>query len=254
MIQGGEMDLAGKVAIVTGAGRGLGWAIAQRLAQDGAKLVIADIYWPSAQEKAAAVRQMKREALPVKTDVSLWADVQGMAGQAMDKFGRIDILVNNAGILGPYSLVEEYPEELWDRVIAVHLKGTFLCCKAVLPVMKRQGTGSIVNIASVAGKEGNPRMAPYSAAKGAIITLTKTLGKELAATKIRVNCVSPALLETDMAKAMEPEQRAILTSKIPMGRLGRPEEVAAVVKFLVSDEASFVTGQCYDISGGRSVY
>ena len=120
--------------------------------------------------------------------------------------------------------------------------------------MKKQGSGSIVNIASVAGKEGNPSMAPYSASKGGIITLTKTLGKELAASGIRVNAVSPALLETDMARSMTPEQRTFLTSKIPMGRLGRPEEVAAVVKFLVSGEASFVTGQCYDISGGRSVY
>jgi len=248
------MDLLENVAIVTGAGRGLGWAIAQRLAQDGAKLVIADIGWPSAREKAAAVRQMKREALPVRTDVSLWTDVQGMVKQVMEKFGRIDILVNNAGILGPYALVEDYPEEDWDRVIAVHLKGTFLCCKAVLPIMKKQGGGCIVNIASVAGKEGNAQMAPYSASKGGIITLTKTLGKELATHNIRVNCVSPALLETDMAKAMAPEQRALLTSKIPMGRLGKPEEVAAVVKFLVSDESSFVTGQCYDISGGRSVY
>jgi len=139
-------------------------------------------------------------------------------------------------------------------VIAVNLKGTFLCCKAVLPIMKRQGSGSIVNIASVAGKEGNVQMAPYSASKSGIITLTKTLGKELATSNIRVNCVSPALLETDMAKAMTPEQRALLASKIPMGRLGMPEEVAAVVKFLVSDESSIVTGQCYDISGGRSVY
>jgi 3-oxoacyl-[acyl-carrier protein] reductase len=125
---------------------------------------------------------------------------------------------------------------------------------ALSAIMKKQGSGSIVNIASVAGKEGNPNMAPYSVSKGGIITLTKTLGKELAATRIRINAVSPALLETDMAKNMSPEQRAFLTSKIPMGRLGRPEEVAAVVKFLASDEASFVTGQCYDISGGRSVY
>ena len=248
------MDLSGKVAIVTGAGRGLGWAIAQRLAQDGAKVVIAEIDWMSAQEKATAIREMKREALPVKTDVSQWADVQAMVKQIMDKFGRIDILVNNAGILGPYFLAEEYPEEMWDQVIAVNLKGTFLCCKAVLPIMKKQGNGSIINIASVAGKEGNAQMAPYSASKGGIITLTKTLGKELATFHIRVSCVSPALLETDMAKAMTPEQRALLTSKIPMGRLGKPEEVAAVVKFLASDESSFVTGQCYDISGGRSVY
>ncbi len=247
-------DLSGKVAIVTGAGRGLGWTIAQRLARDGAKVVIAEIDRASAEEKASAIQQMTQEALPVKTDASRWADVQEMVRRAVEKFGRIDILVNNAGILGPYFLVDEYPEEVWDRVIGVNLKGTFLCCKAVLPIMKKQGNGSIINIASVAGKEGNAQMAPYSASKGGIITLTKTLGKELATSNIRVNCVSPALLETDMAKAMTPEQRALLTSKIPMGRLGRPEEVAAVVKFLASDESSFVTGQCYDISGGRSVF
>jgi 3-oxoacyl-[acyl-carrier protein] reductase len=197
---------------------------------------------------------MGQEAMAIKVDVSKAKEVAHMVEQVLEKFGRIDILVNNAGILGPYFPVEEYPEELWDQVIAVNLKGTFLCCKAVIPIMKKRGKGSIVNIASVAGKEGNANMAPYSASKGAIITLTKTLGKELATSQIRVNAVSPALLETEMTQSMTPEQRALLTSKIPMGRLGKPEEVAAVVKFLVSDEASFVTGQCYDISGGRSVY
>ncbi|MGE5253410.1 MAG: SDR family NAD(P)-dependent oxidoreductase [Planctomycetaceae bacterium] len=248
------MDLQGKAAVVTGAGQGLGWAIAERLARDGARMVIADVHWPNAQEKAGVLREKKGESLAVRVDVSQWPEVQRMVKEAVDSFGRIDILVNNAGVLGPYSPVENYPEDEWDRVIAVNLKGTFLCCKAVLPVMKKQGSGSIVNIASVAGKDGNPSMAPYSASKGGIITLTKTLGKELAASGIRVNAVSPALLETDMTRSMTPEQRTVLTSKIPMGRLGRPEEVAAVVKFLVSDEASFVTGQCYDISGGRSVY
>jgi NAD(P)-dependent dehydrogenase (short-subunit alcohol dehydrogenase family) len=248
------MDLQGKAAVVTGASQGLGWAIAERLARDGARVVIADIDWPQAQEKAGVIRKRKGESLAVRVDVSQWSEVQRMAREAVDSFGRIDILVNNAGVLGPYSPVDDYPEDEWDRVIAVNLKGTFLCCKAVLPVMKKQGSGSIVNIASVAGKEGNPSMAPYSASKGGIITLTKTLGKELAASGIRVNAVSPALLETDMTRSMAPEQRTVLTSKIPMGRLGRPEEVAAVVKFLVSGEASFVTGQCYDISGGRSVY
>jgi 3-oxoacyl-[acyl-carrier protein] reductase len=248
------VDLSGKVAIVTGAGRGLGWAIAERLVREGARLVIAEIDWPSAEEKARAIVRAQGEVLPVRTDVSRWDEVREMVRQVMVKFGRIDILVNNAGILGPYFLVEDYPEEIWDEVIAVNLKGTFLCCKAVLPVMRKQGSGSIINIASVAGKEGNARMAPYSASKGAIITLTKTLGKELADSGVRVNCVSPALLETDMAKAMTPEQRALLTTKIPMGRLGKPEEVAAVIKFLASDESSFVTGQCYDVSGGRSVY
>ncbi len=248
------MDLTEKVAIVTGAGKGLGWAIAERLARDGAKAVIAEIDWASAQEKAAVLQQRKGESLAVQVDVRRWPEVQRMVTETMERFGRIDILVNNAGILGPELTVAEYPEDQWDDVIAVNLKGTFLCCKAVLSVMKKQGSGSIVNIASVAGKEGNPDMAPYSASKAGLISLTKTLGKELAATRIRVNAVSPALLETDMAKNMSPEQRAFLTSKIPMGRLGNPAEVAAVVKFLVSDEASFVTGQCYDVSGGRSVY
>ena len=248
------MDLLGKVAIVTGAGRGLGWAIAERLAREGASIVIADIDGVSAQAKTEAIRQMKREALPVQVDVARWSDVARMVRQTMSQFKRIDILVNNAGILGPYFPVMDYPEEDWDRVIAVHLKGTFLCCKAVLPIMKSQGSGKVVNLASVAGKEGNANMAPYSAAKAGIMSLTKTLGKEMAPYNVRVNCVSPALIETDMAKDMTPEQRALLTSKIPLGRLGRPKEVAAVVKFLISDEASFVTGQCYDISGGRSVY
>jgi len=251
---GEEMDLLGKVAIVTGAGRGLGWAIAQRLAQDGANLIIAEIDGQSAEEKAAVIRQMERQALPVQMDVSRWTEVESMVKQVMSKFNRIDILVNNAGILGPYFPVMEYPEEIWDQVIAVNLKGTFLCSKAVLPFMKKQGSGNIVSMASVAGKEGNASMAPYSASKGAIIALTKTLAKEMAPYNVRVNCVSPTLIETDMVKGMAPEQRALLTSKIPMGRLGKPEEVAAVVRFLVSDEASFVTGQCYDISGGRSVY
>jgi NAD(P)-dependent dehydrogenase (short-subunit alcohol dehydrogenase family) len=248
------MDLLGKVAIVTGAGKGLGWAIAQRLARDGANLVIAEIDWPSAQEKAAEIRQMKREVLPVQMDVSRWADVEGMVKQVLAKFNRIDILVNNAGILGPSSPLVEYPEEDWDRVIAVNLRGTFLCCKAVLPIMVAQKKGRIVNLGSTAGKEGNANMAAYSATKAAIINLTKTLGKEMAPHNVFVNCVSPSLIETDMAKNMTPELRSLLISKVPLARLGKPEEVAAVVKFLVSEEASFVTGQCYDISGGRSVY
>ena len=248
------MDLRGKVAVVTGAGKGLGWAIAQRLAQDGANLIVADIEAKSAEEKSGVIRQMKRDSLAVQMDVSRWADVEKMVKQVMVQFNRIDILVNNAGIMGPYYPVMEYPEEIWDRVIAVHLKGTFLCCKGVLPIMKAQGSGQVVNLASVAGKEGNANMSPYAAAKAGIIGLTKTLGKEMAPYNVRVNCVSPALIETDMTKEMVPEQRDLLTSKIPLGRLGKPEEVAAVVRFLVSDEASFVTGQCYDISGGRSVY
>ncbi len=248
------MDLLGKVAIVTGAGKGLGWAIAKRLAHDGASLVVVEIDRQLGEEKADAILQTGRESFFVYADVSRWPDVERMVKETMNRFGQVDILVNNAGILGPYFPVTEYPEEIWDQVIAVHLKGTFLCCKGVLPSMMARKSGKIVNMASVAGKEGNANMAPYAAAKAGIIGLTKTLGKETAPFNIQVNCVSPALIETDMAREMTPEQRSLLASKIPMGRLGRPEEVAAVVKFLVSDEASFVTGQCYDISGGRSVY
>ena len=248
------MDLEGRVAIVTGAGRGLGWAIAQRLARDGAAIVIAEIDGSLGEAKASAIREMGREALSIPTDVTRWSDVESMVQQTVAAFRRIDILVNNAGILGPYATVMEYPEEIWDQVIAINLKGTFLCSKAVLPVMREQGSGSVVNMASVAGKEGNAQMAPYSASKGAIIALTKTMAREMAPHNVRVNCVSPALIETEMARRMTPEQRALLTSKIPLGRLGKPEEVAEVVRFLVSEGASFVTGQCYDISGGRSVY
>jgi NAD(P)-dependent dehydrogenase (short-subunit alcohol dehydrogenase family) len=248
------MDLLGKTAIVTGAGRGLGWTIAERLAKEAANLVITDIDGKSAKEKADLIQQMNREALAIEMDVSQWQDVEGMVEKVLVRFHRIDILVNNAGILGPYFPVMEYPEEEWDRVVAVNLKGTFLCCKAVLPVMKAQSYGKVVSLASVAGKDGNANMSAYAATKAAIICLTKTLGKEMAPYNVHVNCVAPALIETDMAQAMMPEQRALLTSKIPLGRLGKPEEVAAVVKFLVSDETSFVTGQCYDISGGRSVY
>jgi 2-dehydro-3-deoxy-L-rhamnonate dehydrogenase (NAD+) len=249
-----KMDLIGKVAIVTGAGKGLGWAIAQRLARDGAKIIIAEIDAKSAKEKEAAIQQMKGEALAVPVDVRQWSDVQKMVQKTLDRFQRIDILINNAGILGSEHWVAEYPEEEWDQIIAVNVKGTFLCSKAVIPVMKNQKEGNIVNLASVAGKEGNARMSAYSTSKGAIISFTKSLAKEVAKENIRVNCISPALIETDMALGMPPEQRQFLISKIPIGRLGRPEEVAAVVKFLVSDESSFVTGQCYDISGGRSVY
>ena len=248
------MDLSGKVAIVTGAGKGLGWAIAERLARDGAHLVLAEMDRVSGEEKAALIGKMGREALALPTDVSRWPEVERMVEQTLARFKRIDILVNNAGILGPYFPVMEYPEEIWDQVMAVNLKGTFLCCKGVLPVMKEQRSGKVVSLASVAGKEGNANMAPYAASKAAIIGLTKTLGKEMAPYNVQVNCVSPALIETDMAREMTPDQRALLISKIPMGRLGKPEEVAAVVKFLVSEESSFVTGQCYDISGGRSVY
>ncbi len=177
-----------------------------------------------------------------------------MVERILRDFGHVDILVNNAGILGPTAPVAEIPEEEWDRTLDIHLKGTFLCCQAVIPHMIRQRYGKIVSMASVAGKEGNPNQAAYSVAKAGIICFTKSLAKEVATMGITVNCVSPTVVETDLIKALTPEQLAPLLAKIPMARMGKPEEVAALVRFLVSDEADFITGQCYDLSGGRSVY
>ena len=247
-------DLIGKVAMVTGAGRGIGRAIALRLAQDGADVVIADVDLAAAEGVAAEVRQMGRRALAAKMDVTQKAQVGATVERAVAELGRMDILVNNAGILGPTTPVADTPEEDWDRCIAVHLKGAFLCCQAVVPHMIGQGYGKIVSMASVAGKEGNPNLAAYSVAKAGIMCLTKSLAKEVATLGINVNCISPTVIETDLIKDMDPEQLAPLIAKIPMKRTGKPEEAAALIKFLVSDEAAFVTGQCYDMSGGRSVY
>ena len=247
-------DLLGKVAMVTGAGRGIGRAIALRLARDGADLVVADVDLESAKNVAAEIRQIGRRALAEKIDVTQKAQVRATVDRAIAELGRLDILVNNAGILGPTTSVADTPEEEWDRCIAVHLKGAFLCCQAVVPHMIRQGYGKIVSMASVAGKEGNPNLAAYSVAKAGIICLTKSLAKEVATLGINVNCISPTVIETDLIKGMDPAQMAPLLAKIPMSRTGKPEEAAALVKFLVSDEAAFVTGQCYDLSGGRSVY
>jgi NAD(P)-dependent dehydrogenase (short-subunit alcohol dehydrogenase family) len=246
--------LAGQVAIVTGAGRGIGRAIALRLAQDGADVVIADVHEHSMESVAAEVRQLRRRSLAILTDVTSKAQVQAMVEQTVAELGRVDILVNNAGILGPAKAVVDTPEEEWDRCVAVHLKGTFLCSQAVIPHMLKQKYGKIVSMGSVAGKEGNPNLAAYSVAKAGIICLTKSLAKELATAGINVNCISPTVIETDMIKNMSPEQLRPLLEKIPMQRTGKPEEAAALIRFLVSDEAGFVTGQCYDLSGGRSVY
>jgi len=231
-------SLQGRVAIVTGAGRGIGRAIALRLARDGADVVIAEVDMQAARSVVEEIEKPQ---------------VQDMAQRTLDEWNHIDILVNNAGILGPTCPVAEIEEADWDRTLDVHLKGTFLCSQAVVPHMVAQGWGRIVSMASVAGKEGNPNLAPYSVAKAGIICLTKSLGKELATSGVTVNCVAPTVIETDLIKGLSPEELATLLAKIPMRRTGKPEEVAALVRFLVSDEAAFITGQCYDLSGGRSV-
>lgn len=227
-----------KTAIITGGAKGIGRAIAERLARDGFAVAVAD-----ADPAAAFV-----------TDVSDPASVARMTAAVLEKFGSIDVLVNNAGIAGMSKPVHEYPDEEWRRVLAVDLDGVFYCSKAVLPHMLARGSGRIVNIASISGKEGNPNMAAYSAAKAGVIGFTKALGKEVATKGIYVNCVTPAVIETEILKQVTKETVNYMVSKIPMGRVGQPEEVAALVSWLASEECSFSTAAVFDLSGGRATY
>ncbi len=248
------MDISGKIAIVTGAGQGIGKAISLRLANAGADVAILDLNLQSAETVAKEIETMGRHAIPIQVDVSKSENVNAAVRRILTEFGRIDILVNNAGIAGRTLPLTDLEESDWDEVIGVNLSGVFLCCKAVIGTMIAQDYGRIVNIASIAGKEGNPTMIPYSVSKAGVICLTKALAKEVTDYNIRINAVSPAVIETPIMDGMAQSTIDYMVSKIPLGRIGKPEEVAAVVNFLASDEASFVTGQCYDVSGGRATY
>jgi 3-oxoacyl-[acyl-carrier protein] reductase len=243
--------LAGKTALVTGAARGIGLAIATRLTADGARVALLD---QDAARVEAATRGIGRGAMALAGDVTHAKDVDGAVGRVEEAWGRLDVLVNNAGITGRSFPIWELSEEDWQRVIDVDLTSVFLCCRAAVKVMLRQGGGRIVNIASIAGKEGNPTLVPYSTAKAGVIGLTKALAKEVATRGIFVNAVAPAVIGTELLEQMEPSTVELLVSKIPMGRVGKPEEVAALVGWLASDECSFSTGAVYDLSGGRATY
>jgi 3-oxoacyl-[acyl-carrier protein] reductase len=246
-----KFDLGGRVAIVTGGAQGIGYAVAERLAQSGAKLAIWD------RDKAImaeAKTKLGAETLDIAVDIRDAAATSAAAAEVHEKFGRIDILVHSAGIAGPTVPAVDYPLEAWHDVIDIDLNGTFYCCRAVIPFMVQQNYGRIVNIASIAGKEGNPNASAYSASKAAVIALTKSLGKELARTGIRVNCITPAAVRTGMFSQMTQAHIDFMLSKIPMNRFGGVEEIAALVAWLATEECSFSTGAVFDLSGGRAVY
>ena len=247
----GAFALAGQTAIVTGAATGIGEAIARRLAHAGAVVAIVDIDGPGSQKKAAEIGQ---GVFAIQADVADPEAVNRAAQEVLARTGNIHILVNNAGIAGYAAPLWEQTFEAWQKVLSINLTGVFNFCRAVVPHMRSRQYGRIVNIASIAGKEGNPGMVPYSASKAGVIALTKSLGKELATEGICVNAVAPAVVETQILRQLTPQQVAYMADKIPMKRTGKPDEIAAVVHFLASPDCSFVTAQCYDASGGRATY
>ena len=245
---------AGKVAIITGSGTGIGFAIALKLGKEGARIMIVDHDKKSAQDASTKLNSLGIESLLQVGDVGDYSTAKEAGETAVNKWGQIDILVNNAGIAGGVGSIWELPVEEMDKVYRTNLRGVYLFCNQIVPYMLNRNYGRIVNVASIAGKEGNPRMVPYSASKAAVIGLTKSVGKELATTGITVNCITPAVIRTRMVENLTPKQVEYMVERIPMGRTGDPEEIASLVTWLSSDECSFSTGAVFDISGGRATY
>jgi len=239
-----------QVAIITGGAGGLGSAIAKRFARSNIKSALWDIDLAKTKHIATEIAG----ARAYRVDVTDYGAVEEATQKVVDDFGRIDILVNSAGINGPIAPLVDYPLEGWHSTMALNLNGVFYCCRAVIRVMLKSGYGRVVNMSSIGGKEGNPNASCYAASKAGVIGMTKALGKELAHTEIRINCVAPAAIDTEILSQLTPEFKAQVIAKIPMGRLGRAEEVADLVNWLASEECSFSTGAVFDISGGRATY
>lgn len=244
------IDLQNKCSVITGGARGIGFAIAQRLTASGARCAI----WDRDEDAAAAAAQSLAGAVPVTVDVTNTGAVEAATATTLDQLGAVDILVNNAGIAGASKKLWQCTPEEWQEVLQIDLFGVFLCCRALVPQMVERNYGRIVNIASIAGKEGNPNASHYSAAKAGVIGLTKSLAKETAQNGVIVNCVTPAVIETDILKQITQEHIDYMLSKIPMGRFGLTEEAAALVAWLCSEDCSFSTGAVFDLSGGRATY
>jgi 2-dehydro-3-deoxy-L-rhamnonate dehydrogenase (NAD+) len=246
-----QLDFKGRTAIVTGGAQGIGLAIVHRLVASGARVRIWDL---DDRQLAGVLAKLGNAVSGDAVDAADPDAVERGARSALEALARIDVLVNNAGIAGPNRPTVEYPVAEWERVLRVNLTSQFLCCRALAPHMVRQGYGRIVNIASVAGKEGNPNAVAYSASKAGVIALSKSLGKELARTGVLVNCVTPAAAKTAIFEQMTEEHIQFMLAKIPLGRFVTPEEIAALVCWLASEDCAFSTGGVFDISGGRATY
>jgi len=248
------INLDGRVAVITGGAQGIGFALAARFLASGAKVAIWDINESALAPAAAALAAKPGDVATQHVNIADYDSVTAATTATLDRFGRIDILVNNAALVGPNLKLADYPIDAWRQVIDVDINGTFHCCRALIPVMEQQNYGRIVNIASIAGKEGNPTASAYSSAKAAVIAMTKSLGKEVAGSNIAVNCVTPAVARTPGAMEQAPEHIAYMLAKIPRGRFLELEEAAAMIAWLVSEENSFTTGAVFDLSGGRATY
>ena len=246
-----QIDLNGRVAIVTGGAQGIGRAVAERLAASGAKVAIWDLDGKLANEAAAAIGPA---ASGLSIDVTDAKAVNAAAAELEQRLGSVDILVTSAGIAGPNLKTWEYPLDEWGKIMRLNVDGTLHCCQAVIPGMLKRNYGRLVLVASIAGKEGNPNASAYSASKAAVIALTKSLGKELAQQDIAVNCITPAAARTRIFDQMSEEHIGYMLAKIPRGRFLLPEEVSSMVAFLASAENSFTTGSVFDLSGGRATY